>query len=317
MPVVEWLKNAIKSYDTLITEALDANDEAKLKEHCSKAPKPKIALVMCTLLDDYRSYKRYITHEETYKMHRNDVEIKDVNMEKDKKLTQISLLLKYGSDFLNTVVPFGYVPQPCTPLVCAVKSLDADMVQLLITKGADAKLLFPADEPKNSALHEACECNKYLKLKDTEKEQQLKIINILLDNGADVNSRITFEKKHLSGNISLCYRTPLMVALCAKLPLDKDDVKIFEILLKRPKYDLSVTGEFFGSTIKELVKERKESESRNEILKLIAEVEAQPKPKADGRRSRVKRRSGMKKDGRRSHKKKGGRSQKKKLRRSQ
>ena len=262
---MEWLKNAIKSYDTLITEALDANDEAKLKEHCSKAPKPKIALVMCTLLGD-------------------------------KKLAQISLLLKHGGDFLNNVVPFGHDPQPCTPLVCAVKSLDVDMVQLLIGNGADAKLLFPADEPKNSALHEACRCNNYSKL---GKEKQLKIINLLLDKGADVNSTITFEKKHMSGNISLCYRTPLMVALCDELPLDNDDVKIFKTLLERKEYDLSVTGEVSYSTIKKLIQGRKESDSRNAILKLIAEVEA--RPKADGRSRKSTgggRRSRAKKDGR-------------------
>lgn len=312
---MEWLKNAIKSYDTLITEALDANDETKLKEYCSKAPKPKIAIVMCTLLEDYGSYRRYVNRGQKNKIYNGSDEVKDVQMEKEKKLAQISLLLKYGSDFLNHAVQVKY-SGISTPLVCAVITMDADMVKLLIEKGADVKLLFPADEPINSALHEACKCDKYLVELDAEKEQQLKIINILLDNGADVNSKITFEKKHMSGNITLGYRTPLMVALCDKL--DDHDVKIFKTLLERKEYNLSVKGEWSHETLKEIVKGKKQSSHRDAILKLIADVEA--RPKADGRRSRGKKRIGTK-DGRsgkkRSGTKKDGRSRKKKVGRSQ
>lgn len=324
MMIMDDIKHylGVKTHDTSILEALESNDENKLKRFENKFK--SLALAMCTLLEDYRSYRHYVINNKKDKMYKNGGEkIKDVAMERDKKLAQISLLLKLENvkkpKFLNEVVPFGYyVPKPCTPLVCAVNSLDADMVQLLINKGADPKLILNNlfGEPTNSALHEACRCNKYLELNDAEKEQRLKIINLLLDKGADVNSKITFEKKHMSGNISLCYRTPLMVALCDNL--DDVVVKIFKTLLEREEYDLSVKGELFNETIKELVKGKKQSSHRDAILNLIAEVEARPKPtqKADGRRSRVKRRSGTKKDVR-SHKKKSGRSHKKKRRSSQ
>jgi len=291
MSIFKTLSNAIKSYETLITEALNAKQEEDLKKHIEgamKSQKSQVSLVLCNLIDHY-DY------------------VKGKAMSDDIKKTEaeIALVLKYGSGCLNTHVMFGYGGgKPTTPLLLAVKNLDADMVQLLLNNGADAKLLFPADNPVNSALHEACKCYSGKK-----KEQRMKIINLLLEKGADVNSVITFEEKFMSGDIYLRYRTPLMGALCSGKPLDNDVVEIFRTLLKREEYDLSVKGERYHKPLKEILASEPKSDFLGEIMKLITEVETRPKKaKADGR-SRARSKERAKKNGRsKSPAKKNGRS---------
>ena len=294
-----------KSYETLITEALYANNEDKLNEQITKAMKSKkisqVTLVLCKLINDYWRSKS----PENFKYCNAFAEPQTMEETRNKIYAQIKLVLKYGSGCLNTHVNLGhYIIVPTTPLVLAVKNLDVDIVELLLNNGADAKLLFPAVKPINSALHEACKCNS--NLKPEQKEQRLKIINLLLDKGADVNSLITFEIEiYRNDNFStvLGYRTPLMGAMCVEKAgqrtLNDDVVQIFETLLKREEYDLSVKGEYeIPMSLKEIVTNFvSKSESRDKILELITKVEARQKadtaalPKPDGKKRKSKRKS--------------------------
>jgi hypothetical protein len=250
----------LKSYETLIVEALEAGDEKKLSEYCSKAPKEKISFVFCNVLNSGGGVDR-------------------------KK--KISLILKYGGDFLNDAVKLEGESKLTTPLICAVNTWDVELVGELLQKGANAKKMFDNGNSIKSPLHEVCKCRTGLT--EEQKGQRIKIIQLLLENGANVNG----------ANNAYDSRTPLMEALCA--PLNEDVVKICEILLKKEEYDLSWT-DISKRTLKQIVEKRQQSEYRDAILKLISEVEARGKKK-DGRRSK-----GVGKDGRSRVMKDGGRS---------
>ena len=278
---MSFFANMLKSYETLIVEALEAGDEKKLSEYCSKAPKEKISFVFCNVLNSGGGVDR-------------------------KK--KISLILKYGGDFLNDAVKLEGESKLTTPLICAVNTWDVELVGDLLQKGANAKKMFDNGNSIKSPLHEVCKCRTGLT--DEQKGQRIKIILLLLENGANVNG----------ANNAYDSRTPLMEALCA--PLNEDVVKICEILLKREEYDLSWT-DISKRTLKQIIEKRQQSEYRDAILKLISEVEARGKKKdgrsckkVDGRRSKGVRKDGRsckKVDGRRSKgvRKDGGRKCKK------